>query len=206
MKVLSYGFFAIVALFLLSSCSGHGGRIGYHAVKHYQPRESTLGFSVTPPPGDNWYESLKNNSLLYLKISKSHRKYSILTEAREVHMDRGFENALQFLAWVKDSKKQAIASEDFRNQQVLVRVEKSLSKQCVRYSLSYEDHGVDGLHGRRHVNVDTEGLFCLHPDNSKVGVEVSYIEKSLSDTVAQSYRNEGEIFLASLNFQKVRKK
>lgn len=196
---------ALTLMLLLSSCSGHSSKVNYHAVKHYQPRASTLGFSVTPPPGKNWFEKLKNNSLYYLKISNSHKLYSILTQAREVKLERSFAGSQELLEYVRSDKEKSIQYADYQQGKVNAGVEISLSKNCIRYSQSYEDHGVEGLRGRRHVNVETQGLFCLHPDNSRVAIDVSYVEKSLSDSVSVSYRNEGEIFLASLNFQNVRK-
>lgn len=203
MKIYPQALLIFVIMFFLSSCSTHSNKARYYAVKNYKPRASSLGFSIVPPPGDNWFEKLKNDSLYYLKISKSHKRYSILTEAREVRLERRFGSPDELLRYVENEKEKTLLAADCKNGKVSVRLESSLSEFCVRYSKMYEDHGVEGLRGRRHVNVDTQGLFCLHPGNEKVGVDVSYVEKSLSDTVAKSYRNEGELFLASLNFQEI---
>ncbi len=206
MKTYSQVLLIFVIFLFVSSCSTHGNKARYYAVKHYEPRASSLGFSIVPPPGNNWYEKLKNDSLYYLKISKSHKRYSILTEAREVRLKSGFNSPNELLQYVESEKQKSLVSADFNNRKVSVQLESSLSQYCVRYSKLYEDHGVEGLRGRRHVNVNTQGLFCLHPDNDRVGVDVSYVEKSLSDTKAKSYRNEGEVFIASLNFQEIHKK
>lgn len=173
----------------------------YHAVKHYEPRESTLGFSITPPPGANWYEKLDDNSLYYLKINKSHKRYSILTEAREVRLSTSLKNAEELQRYVKREKEKALVSSHFKNPHVSVQIESSPSQNCVRYSQSYRDYGWKGLRKGTYVNVETQGLFCQHPDNDRVGVDVSYMEKSLPNAVADSYSNEGEKFLASLTFQ-----
>jgi hypothetical protein len=178
----------------------------YHAVRHYEPRKSTLGYSITPPPGTNWFEKLENDSLYYLKINKSHKRYSILTEAREVLLDRELKNAKELQSYVQSEKEKAVVSSDFKNLRVNVQHEPSPSQNCVRYSQSYQDHGWKGLRKGSHVNVDTRGLFCLHPDDGRVAVDVSYVEKSLSNTVANSYSTEGEQFLASLTFQQVNRK
>ena len=203
-KTLTIFFLGLLSV-VLSSCGMHSSGSKYYAVKHYKPRASSLGFSIVPPPGDNWYEKLKQDSLYYLKIVKSHKRYSILTEAREVRLQRNFETSAQLLQYVKREKELDQGAGQLKKVQVNVRIEESLSRNCVRYSRFYEDHGVEGLRGRRHVNVETQGLFCLHPDNNMVGVDVSYMEKSLSNTKATSFKKEGELFLASLNFQKVQK-
>lgn len=173
----------------------------YHAVTNYKPRESTLGYSITPPPGDNWYEKLDKDSLYYLKINKSHRQYSILTEAREVQLSKDLKNSIELQGYVKSEKEKSLFSSNFENPNLTVQVEESPSKKCVRYRQSYQDHEWKGLGDGSYVNVDTQGIFCLHPDNARVGVDVSYVEKSLSNTMAISYSNEGEKFLASLIFR-----
>ena len=175
----------------------------YYAVRHHKPRNSTLGFSITPPPGSNWYEKLENDSLFYLKLNKSHRQYSILTEAREVHLNQDLHNAEELQEYVRKKKERAIDSADFENPHVAVHNESSSSKICVRYSQSYQDYGLKGLRKGQYVNVVIQGLFCLHPDNSRIGVDVNYLEKSRPNTDAKSFSKEGEQFLSSLTFQEI---
>ncbi len=175
----------------------------YFAVRHYKPRVSTLGFSIIPPPGLNWYEKLEDNSLYYVKINKLHNQYCILTEAREVHLDKKMGDPIEIQSYVKKEKEKDLVSSKFKQPNLTAQVEKSPLEKCVRYRQSYQDHGFKGLGGRRYVNVDIQGLFCLHPDNDEVGIDINFVEKSLSNTQVKSYRNEGEQFLASLNFHKV---
>ncbi len=200
MKTLLGSFF-LLTLFLLSSCSSVNTK--YHMVRHQNPRQSSLGFSVTPPPGDHWYEKLKNDSLFFLKIADSSDSYTIFTEAREVRLSQTFSNSADFLMFVENEKNENLVNEDFQAANTSYRIEGSLSEYCVRYQQNYQDHGMEGLRGRRHVVVNSSGLFCVHPDNSDVAIDLSYVEKSLSDVETESYRNEGEMFLASLNFYPV---
>jgi hypothetical protein len=178
----------------------------YHAVTNYKPRESSLGFSIIPPPGVNWYEKLENDSLYYLKINKAHKRYSILTEAREVHLKKDLKDSTEFKNYVKSEKEKSLTAASYENPNVTVQLEESASKKCVRYVVSYQDHGIKGLREGSYVKVGTQGLFCLHPDNPRIGVDMSYVEKSLSNTVENSYSHEGEQFLASLSFQQVQRK
>ncbi len=172
----------------------------YYAVKNYKPRASTLGFSITPPPGSNWYEKLEDGSLFYVKINELHKQYAILTEAREVHLSKNMQNPIEIQSYVKKEKEKYLASSKFKKPNLTVQAEESLSDKCVRYSQSYQDHGLKGLQGQRYVNVDTQGLFCLHPDNTRVAIDINYVEKALSNSQVKSYSNEGEKFLASLKF------
>lgn len=172
----------------------------YYPVKDYKPRESTLGFSITPPPGSNWFEKLEEGSLYYVKINKLHKQYAILTEAREVHLSKNMRNTIEMQSYVKKERERALVSSTFKEPNLSVLVEESQSEKCVRYSQSYQQHGLKGLGGGRYVNVDTQGLFCLHPDNARVAVDLNYVEKSLSDSRVKSYSSEGEKFLGSLKF------
>lgn len=172
----------------------------YYAVRHHKPRTSTLGFSITPPPGSNWFEKLEDNSLYYVKINKLHKRYAILTEAREVQLSNTMSNPGEIQRYVKREKEGYLDSPAFKKPNLTVQAGESLSEKCVRYSQSYQDHGLKGLSGQRYVNVDTQGFFCLHPENARVAVDINYVEKSLSNTPVKSYSNEGEKFLASLKF------
>ena len=185
---------------ILSSCSVSSKNTKFFPVKQKQPRQSSLGFSVTPPPGENWYEKLKNDSLVYLKIAESSHTYAILTEAREVELVQRYSNPTDFLEYVKEAKNCNLEKDGIRNSAAAYTFENSLSKYCVRYQQSYEDHNLHGLRGRRHVNVSQAGLFCRHPEYENAAIDISYQEKSLSDATIQSYKSEGEMFLSSLTF------
>ena len=172
----------------------------YHAVKHHKPRASTLGFSITPPPGSDWYEKLQDDSLFYVKINDLHTRYVILTEAREVHLKKNIGSLAEIESYVEREKKKDIESPHYKQQNISVHNEDSPAEECVRYNQYYQDHGLQGLKKGSYVNVDTHGLFCLHPDNRKVAIDINYVEKSLSNVQVTAYSSEGETFLASLKF------
>ena len=175
----------------------------YYAVRHYKPRASTLGFSITPPPGAHWYEKLEDDSLYYVKINKSHKRYAILTEAREVKLHKKISSPEDIKSYVHREKEQFLSSARFTKPHLAVQIENSLAEQCVRYSHSYQDHALKGLSERSYVEVTTQGIFCLHPENTRAAIDMNYVEKSLSNTQVKSYGNEGEKFLASLKFNRL---
>lgn len=173
----------------------------YYPVKNYKPRESTLGFSITPPPGPNWYEKLEDDSLHYVKIDKFHKQYTIVTEAREVRLKKAMDDQVEIKSYVKSEKEKSFAFPSYEKPNLTIQTEGSLSQECVRYSQSYQDHGMKGLPEKLYVNVDTKGLFCLHPDNASLAIDIHYSEKSLSNVEVRPYSNEGEKFIASLKFR-----
>lgn len=201
MKILTQSIFLLLAIFFLSSWSiASCGTTKYHMVKNHKPRQSTLGFSVTPPPGSHWYERLKNGVLVYFKIDRSKKSYAISTEAREVQLERNFYSAPDFLSYVKKEKNSHVANGNLKNTTGWYRIDNSLPTYCVRYQQQYDDYGMKGLQQGQHVDVNNSGLFCLHPENPEVAIDISYVEKSFSDAEVTSYKTEGEMFLASLTF------
>ena len=178
----------------------HKKKTPYYAVRNYEPRVSSLGFSIVPPPGSNWFEKLQDDSLHYVKVNKAHKRYVIQSEAREVHLGKNLEAPEEIQNYVQQEKNNSVALPDVKKPNLTVHIEESFSRKCVRYHQHYQDHGVKGLSKQRYVNVDTEGLFCLHPNNGSVAIDINYVEKSLSNTRVTSYSSEGETFLASLTF------
>lgn len=192
----------LLLLFLLSGilCSCAGNAAKYHLVRGFEPRESTLGFSVTPPPGDHWYETLKNKSLCYLKISKATaHSYSIFTQATEVELSDNIAGGEELLQYVRKEKKAVVLGPDAKKVREQYRIHQELDN-CVRYEQVYEDYGLEGLAANKYVNVITTGLYCRHPENKNVAIDVSYLEKSVSGRQTPSFRSEGEEFLSSLSF------
>lgn len=172
----------------------------YYEVTNSEPRPSTLGFSIVPPPGSDWYEKLDKNSLIYVKINDLHKQYVILSKAREIRLKKKLLNPADIQSYVKREKEKDMVSSSFKEPKLFFQVEESLPEVCIRYIQNYQDHGVKGLRGGNYVKVDIQGIFCRHPDNTKVAIDLSYMEKSLSNAQVPSYGNEGEKFLASLKF------
>jgi len=194
----------LLTIFTLSSCSAVDSKnTRYYPVKQYSPRENSLGFSISPPPGDHWYEKLKDNSLIYLKKYQP-ENYAIYTQATEIHLDSPISAEKELVAYVMESKNIDTASERYKNLKSRYHTAKSPSRQCVSYENNFEDHGVKNLKNDSFVIVKSSGLFCLHPDTPNVGIDIYYFEKSISGTNTRSYQNEGEQFIASLNFNTIR--
>ncbi len=193
-----------LALCVVSGCSSAGSKNSrYYPVKQHTPRENSLGFSILPPPGNNWHEKLRNNSLIYLKKDQS-ETYAIYTRATEVILEHPISEEKELVEYVMKSKNVDIKSGRYKNYTSQYHTKKSPSKQCVRYSSNFEDHGVENLTKEAFIIVKSSGVFCLHPDSPGVGIDLYYYEKSLSGADNMSYKSEGEQFLSSLNFNTTR--
>ncbi len=191
-------------LFIFSGCSSISSKNSrYYPVKQHTPRQNSLGFSISPPPGDNWHEKLKDNSLIYLKKAQPNT-YAIYTQATEIILDHSISKEKELVNYVMNKKNIDIASGRYKNYKSQYYTKQSPSQQCVYYNNNFEDHGMKNLNKATFVIVKSSGVFCLHPDTPDVGIDLYYFEKSLSGADFTSYKNEGEQFLSSLNFNTVR--
>jgi hypothetical protein len=176
----------------------------YYVVRDHAPLVSTLGFHITPPPGDDWYEKHQEESLYFLKLSKP-TTYSLSTKATELVLDRKFIRQKDFMEYVKGMKELHDGTTQYSNASSTFTWEDSLSPFCVRYQQNYEDRGIKNLSKNDFVQVKKIGLVCMHPESTEVGIDISYLEKFISNTRNLSYQDEGEKFLSSLQFMPKRK-
>lgn len=199
-KFLPFVTLLVVAatMLLLSACgSSNSGK--YFPVKNRDPRVSSLGFSITPPSGKNWYERLNDKSLYYLKITEANN-YSLFVQATEIEIDQKFSVDKEFLQYVKQKKQVSSPDKRYKNQRSKYTLQNSPSPYCVSYQQKWEDHGVKELGRNRYVQVNNRGLLCMHPDIPEVGIDVHYLEKSVSGRKTPSFQAEGEQILASVIF------
>lgn len=174
----------------------------YFPVKDHIERESSLGFTITPPSGIGWYEKLNNRSLYYLKKSRS-EKYSIFTKAEEIHLKQSPIDIASFVEFVENEKKLNISSGTYKNHSFHLSVSRNLSPYCVKYFQQYDDYSKQGLRGGDFVKVNNGGLVCMHPETPGNGVDMFYVESFLNFSPEHhtSFKQEGEHFLKSLKFQ-----
>ena len=194
--------FCLLFAFLLPACAAPkpAQKSMYHKVGNSVPRQSSLGFAISPPSGEGWFERLKDDSLIYLKRTEKD-SYSIFTQATEISL-RGVSPRPDSLAsFVRQRKSSEIQARKYVNASLEVG-QGNPPFNCVRYTLTYEDHGVKSLKGEDYVKVANKGVFCFNPSAPQHGIEVSYQERSLASARTTSYRNEGEYFLASLQIGK----
>ena len=189
----------LLSLFFLVGCAE---KKKYYRVRDHKPRQSTMGFSIEPPPGKGWYEKHKNNSLIYLKKTDPN-KYSLQTKATEIRFSKSIQLKDDFIKYVHNRKVKPLLSSKHKNAKLDYFIETKHSTLCVKYKYSYEDHGYKNLKKNEYVIIINNGLVCKHPNIPTNGIELSYMEKSLSSVHHQSFLKEGEMFLNSLAFHSV---
>lgn len=195
----------LTALFIISlcGCSSQTNSFSnrYFPVNNNNKRESSFGFSITPPAGAGWLEKLNKDSLYYLKKMNT-KDYSIYTKATEIHIPDTDLEAEKFLQFVKETRKIPAKSNSYRNISTTYTVNPELSPLCVRYLQKYEDHGNKNLKVNDFIKIRKSGLVCMHPDTLSDGVDMFYMESFLQSEASgnTSFKEEGESFLSSLKF------
>lgn len=200
MKIKLYIYMCLMPILLLGACAKPTSK--YHPVTDDTPRQSTLGFSITPPPGAAWFERHNQESLYYLKKTRP-KLYSISTKATEIHVDKVFHQKSDFHDYVKSRKAPSQSHTRYKNIEFQFTDIDKLSPYCVRYTNKYDDHGGQNGKGQSYVRVKKTGIFCMHPDSPQNGIDMFYQERSLSSSREPSFQKEGEQFLSSLQFQSI---
>lgn len=187
----------IPIVFLFVGCAMPGN--SYYLVTDTIPRHSTLGFSISPPPGVGWFERHKEDSLYYLKRT-SPQSYSIYTKATEIHVKKAFRLPQDFHEYVRNQKEYRKLPERYQNVKFRYADIDELSPYCVRYSNTYEDHGLVQEKNTGFYQIRKSGIFCMHPESPQNGIDMYYLERTLSSSPEPSFMREGEQFLSSLRF------
>jgi hypothetical protein len=188
-------------VFLLCGCAVTGDT--YFPVKDVVPRHSTLGFSICPPPGAGWYERHQEDSLVYLKNIKP-ATYSISARATEIHLENAFTVQQEFHEYVKKNKEYRKLPAQYRNVRFSYSDVTGLSPFCVKYQNTYEDHATAKEAGTPYYKVKRSGIICMHPESPSDGIDMYYLERfAATQSAGQSFEQEGEQFLGSLQFHPV---
>ncbi len=186
----------ILGIFLFAGCAE---KKKYYKVRSHKPTRSTLGFSVVPPPGNNWFVQVKDNSLIYLKKSDPYA-YSLQTKATEIKFSKSTQLKDDFIQYVLNKKAKSLVGIKYKNAKIDYTFDNEFAAFCVKYNHRYEDHGYRHLKEDQYVIIVNKGVVCKHPKYPKNGIELSYKEKILSSSHHPSFRNEGEQFLKGLAF------
>ncbi len=193
----SLSFCCLIITVFVSGCALSGST--YYPVTDSTPRRSTLGFSITPPPGKDWFERHQENSLYYLKRTRP-QLYSISTKATEIHVEKVFSLPEDFHEYVKSLKEFRQPPVSYRNIEFSYADIDDLSLFCVGYSKPYENHGGQNAKGQAFFRVEKTGILCMHPESPQDGIDMYYMERSLSASATPFFQKEGEQFLSSLKF------
>ncbi len=143
---------------------------------------------------------------MYVKKTED-KNYFIYTKATEIHLAADTFKTTDFMEYVRDIKELALDSARYKNVIFELDPERSLSPNCARYTLKYEDLGPGSTHDvSTFAALENSGLYCMHPDTPGIGIDIFYMErreKGFREMEQTTYRREGQQFLEGLEFQQL---
>jgi hypothetical protein len=156
-------------------------------------------FTIIPPQGDNWYETIRKDGVLAYGKKLQSRDDTFIASVHVSSTDKKFTNENDFLAFAKMSRASDTSPDRFK---LLVNdesVDRTRSAYCTTFHLRAEDHAASKSAGALKI-LETKGFTCLHPEEPLI-VTVQYSERSGSPFGNATLLSEGEGFINSLELQ-----
>ncbi len=199
MSSLKTALLLLYVVILFSACSQKSITDKYRPISNHKARVNTLGFKISPPPGNNWFEKHVDNTLWYIKKTSS-PSYLLTSRATEIQELLSFHDQHDFIEHVKKTKIQKGTTGNYKNTTFTYTLQDSISDFCLKYYYSFEDHSDKYSISDTYVITKESGYYCMHPEKSSAGIDIFYQEKFYQNSKATSYRVEGERFVNSLTF------
>jgi hypothetical protein len=143
---------------------------------------------------------------MYVKKTDN-QDYLLYTKATEIHLAADTFNTTEFMEYVRNIKELELNGPRYKNVSFELDPEQSLSSNCARYTLKYEDRGTSAPRNTEvFATLENSGLYCMHPETPGIGIDMFYVERRMNGIKGMeetSYRREGEQFLEGLEFQQL---
>lgn len=161
-------------------------------------RISSMGLSVLPPQGDNWY-IIQNNPLGGLNFAKTMEDstHTFTCHILVVPLDKEFKNPAELLAWVKQSHQSDADPRRFKNQEYNYDLNERFSLHCVKYQMKATDIQRKTA-GGTYLILKAHGYMFIHPKSSKYVVNIYYSERGTAQNFTPSFRTAGDGFIDNL--------
>lgn len=172
-------------------------------LKDRQPK-SEMGFKFTPPQSDGWFETAPPKGLKGVAYGKKvagadPKKHSVVFAVRYGAIETGLskpEEILNFVRMQKENQLQGIRFDVKKDHSKFVTFK---GAKCLEF---------DSLVRDKHVNqnMTLTGLFCVHPDDHRRFVDISYSQRHDLSRTDLDIREEGQEFIQSVSFLPILKK
>ena len=160
------------------------------------------GYSVLPPQCKDWFELKRDPQTVFFGKKIASRTHAFIATAMSAPISGKFDTPQAFRDYI--SRVLPLRG-DGRHRVIENRVEmdSALGRFCVKYHTRTEDRGAPYAQGIT-LLAETFGVTCLHPENPRLNISVSYTERGNPAETSAELRAEGERFVRSLKFTSYR--
>lgn len=159
---------------------------------------SSNGVSFQPPQGYEWEEHFRENEIVYLRKT-DFQKVSFYVGVLEGKLRTKLLSDTDLLAFVRSKKNQWGTDGRYSNISTSFEVE-SDNETCVHYRMLAHDFGAKNRGSEAFLVMQTNGRFCLHPQDRTSAVDIYYSVRYLPTLDPRDLVSDGEIFVRSLQF------
>lgn len=166
--------------------------------------KSDMGFKYTPPQSDGWFETAPPKGLKGIAYGKKiegvdAKEHSVIFSVRYGAIETGLskpEEVLNFVRMQKENQLQGIRFDVKKDHSKFVTFK---GAKCLEF---------DSLVRDKHVNknMTLTGLFCVHPDDHRRFVDISYSQRHEQARLDLDIVEEGREFIQSVSFLPILKK
>lgn len=165
-----------------------------------------LGFSFQPPQTEGWFETKpkeKKNTKVFAYGKKvggvDPKKHSIVFSAQYGAFSTGLskpEEVLNFVRMQKVNQLQGLRFQVLKDQSKFVTFK---GAKCLEYDSQARDKYLNQ-------NTTMTGLFCVHPDDHRRYIDISYSQRHEQNRQSVDIYDEGEAFVRGVAFLPILKK
>jgi hypothetical protein len=172
-----------------------------------------LGFSVIPPPDENWHRNAAPQKGIQIMFSAlknadngADRIRSFVIMAHTQFVEVPYEDQRQLRAYLRDSLRTEVHPDSLKSVEVSDTADANSSRPsgpaiCVQYRRTTLDRGrLAGQEGQVLV-IETRGKRCLHPYHPAYLVDISYGQRSANGQWDESFDTEADQVINSLTFE-----
>lgn len=175
---------------------------GPKPMQDHQPK-SELGFRFEPPQTSGWSEIKPEGrkGFIYDKTIKGvdPKRHAISFNVQYGSIDTGLTRPEEILNFVRMRKENHFQSMRFQIQKDVSRFVTFRGAKCLEFDSLAKDKTLNQ-------NLSLAGLFCIHPDDMKRFVEISYSQRHELSRPELDIFDEGERFVRSVSFLPILKK
>lgn len=193
----------IIAVLLASLFGCTTPYAGYRDITDVSQRIELIGLSVLPPQEDGW--KYRRDSAIYTTFGKegTQEAQSIIGLVA-LYKIPDITSEEEFIKVSSDLL--GLGSGDPRYEDAIDDLVYSTEKNTpsVRYHSKYKDLGAINLpKGTAHLMTEDIGIFCKHPDNPSIGVNIVLSQRSLPGDTVENFKELADEFIKNAEFSQL---